>query len=226
MAEPEKPQAISLAALLSALSKPRIEAYRLSPDEPLGVVLGRYRWNIALGQAFWPALHLIEVILRNNLHRVISQQYSTDAWYELEPPVLVQMAREDVLRARSRLVDQQKPVEPRRVIAELGFGFWTGLLGTDYEQRLWPRLLSSAFPHMPRKDRTRANVARRFHEIRQLRNRISHHEPIFRQNNLAQLHDDLHEAIGWLSPNVLHMLPIGESFHEIFHRGSSPYEIH
>jgi len=213
MTESKKPQGVSPAALLSALSGPRLEAYRLDAHESLRVVLGRYRWNIALGQSFLPPLHLIEVTLRNNLHRVISQHYGMDAWYDREHRVLAQSMQEDVARARSRLVEQQKSVEPGRVVAELGFGFWTGLLGKEYEQRLWPSLLKSAFPHMLKKDRTRAKVALRFRDIRQkLRNRISHHEPICRMSNLAQLYDDLLDAIRWLSPNVLKCSLWGRAF--------------
>jgi len=64
-----EPQGVSLFALTSALSEPRLEAYRLRADELPTVVLGRYRWNIALGMTFLPALSLLGVCLRNNLHR-------------------------------------------------------------------------------------------------------------------------------------------------------------
>ncbi|WP_444945362.1 hypothetical protein ACJJIP_13825 [Microbulbifer sp. VTAC004] len=59
-----------------------------------------------------------------------------------------------------------------RVIAELSFGFWTSLLDRRYKQVLWPRLLKTAFPEMPRRLRTRNNLSRRFQRICHLRNRI------------------------------------------------------
>jgi hypothetical protein len=221
----QDPQAISLAALRSALSEPRLEAYRLHTDERPATVLGRYRWNIALSKSFYPVLGLLEVALRNNLHRVIARHHGSDAWYDLIPTVLASHEREAVLKAKAKLQERQKLAEPNRVVAELSFGFWTSLLGTDYEQKLWPRLLSSAFPHMPRKQRTRSKVAHRFHQIRVLRNRISHHEPIYRMTNLAQLDGEIEEALGWLSPNLLRLLPVGESFREVYARGPSAYEL-
>jgi hypothetical protein len=221
----QEPQAISLAALKSALSEPRLEAYRLRPDEPLHAVLGRYLWNIALSMSFYPDLSLLEVTLRNNLHRVISGYYRTAAWYDLTPTVLTFHEREAIMKAKAELQKQKKPEEPDRLVAELSFGFWTSLLSTAYEQALWPRLLSSAFPHMPRRERTRSKVAHRLHQIRLLRNRISHHEPIYRLKNLGQHHDDLQEAIRWLSPQLLRLLPVGESFRDIYARGCAAYEV-
>jgi hypothetical protein len=222
MPRPERPQGVSLEALASALSEPRLEAYRLHADEPVRAVLGRYRWNNALGMSLLPGLGLLEVALRNNLHRVLTGHFRTAAWYELAPSALAPREQEAVATVRRA---QRQPAEPGGLVDELGFSFWTALLGTDYEQRLWPRLLAPVFPHMPRHERTRAKVARRFHDLRRLRNRISHHQPIHQMNKLAQLDDELHEALGWLSPALLWMLPVGEDFREVHARGSGAYEV-
>jgi hypothetical protein len=225
MPDPRDAQGISLAALESALSEPRLNAYRLDADEPVEAVIGRYRWNIALSMSFYPALHLLEVTLRNNLHRVMSAHHGTSAWYELTPPVLTPGDQGTIMKAKGELKKQQKPEEPGRLVAELSFGFWTSLLGTGYEQKLWPRLLGAVFPHMPRRQRTRSNVARRFHHIRHLRNRVSHHEPIYKLKNLAQRYGEIQEALGWLSPTPLHLLPIGADFRDVHTHGSALYEI-
>ena len=224
MADPRRTQAISPAALLSALSEPRLEAYRLHADEPLEAAIGRYMWNIALCRSFYPALHLLEVTLRNNLHRVVTAHYGTTEWYDLTPSVLTLHEQEAITKAKAELGKQEKDEEPDRVVAELSFGFWTSLLGRNYEQKLWPKLLSFTFPHMPRRERTRANVADRFHQMRILRNRISHHEPIYKQKNLTELHDAAHQALGWLSPASLGLLHLVEDFPEVYARGSVPYE--
>jgi hypothetical protein len=225
MAEPKEPQGISLATLTSALSEPRLGAYRVHPDEPWEAVVGRYRWNIALSMSFYPALHLLEVHLRNNLHRAITGHYGTHAWYDVTPGWLMPYEQRDVSEAKAQLRKRQKREDADGLVPELNFGFWTSLLGTDYEQKLWPRLLSAAFPHLPRRQRTRANVARRLHRIRFLRNRISHHEPIYKSTNLVQLYDDILEAICWLSPSLPQLLPIGDDFRQIHTRGSVAYEI-
>jgi hypothetical protein len=161
MADLRRTQGISPAALLSALSEPRLEAYQLRADEPLEAAIGRYMWNIALCRSFYPALHLLEVTLRNNLHRVVTVHCGTAEWYDRRPSVLTLHEQEAIVKAKAELGRQRKPEEPDRVVAELSFGFWTSLLGKNYEQKLWPKLLCLMFPHMPRRQRTRANVADR-----------------------------------------------------------------
>lgn len=200
MIEPQEPPAISLAAVQRALSESRFEAYRTHSDESLEAVLGRYRWNLALCMALYPALGLLEVSLRNNLHGALARYYETDAWYDLTPEKLAPREQDSIKQAKNELRKQGKREEPDRLVAELNLGFWTSLLSKEYEQQLWPRLLIPAFPQMPRRERTRARVAARLHEIRRLRNRVSHHEPIYKLGNLMQRYDHIQEAITWLAP--------------------------
>ena len=83
-------QAISLATLKRGLSEPRLEAYRLRPDDPPRMVFGRYRFNVALCESFYHPLHLLEVLLRNTLHRSITAHYGNNAaWYDRAPAVLM-----------------------------------------------------------------------------------------------------------------------------------------
>ena len=225
MIEPPGPPAISLAAVQRALSESRFAAYRTHPDEPLEAVLGRYRWNAALCMALYPALGLLEVSLRNNLHAAITGYYGTAAWYDLTPEKLAPREQESIRQAKNELRKQGKREEPNRVVAELNFGFWTSLLSKEYEQQLWPRLLIPAFPQMPKRARTRARVAERLHEVRWLRNRVSHHEPIYKLASLGQRYSNIHEAISWLAPALLRLLPVGEDFSEIHARGFTAYEL-
>ncbi len=137
----------------------------------------------------------------------------SERWGARRPRARVDSLGKDELRK------QQKPYEPGRVVAELKLGFWVSLLSTNYEQRLWPKLLPTVFPYLPRSKRTRSTVAGRFQEIRRLRNRVSHHEPIYRSKTLAQHYRNIEEAIGWMVPPLLSLLPIGEGFSAIFERG-------
>ena len=50
-------------------------------------------------------------------------------------------------------------------------------------------------------------------------NRVSHHEPNYKSKSLAQQYDNIEEAIGWMVPSLLTLLPIGEGFETIFARG-------
>ncbi len=224
MTKPQEPPRISLVEATRGLSEARLEAYRTHPAEPLDAVLGRYRWNAALSMALHPALGLLEVALRNTLHRAIAGLYGTEAWYALSPGMLASWGQKSIAVAKDELRKQRKSEEPNRVVAELNLGFWVSLLSTDYEQRLWPKLLKEAFPYLPKSNRTRATVAGRFQEIRRLRNRVSHHEPIYKSKNLIQQYDKIEEAIGWMVPSLLNLLPIGDGFNLIFERGPSAFD--
>lgn len=61
-----------------------------------------------------------------------------------------------------------------KVVAELSFGFWWSLLADEYNRTLWEPCLRHAFDGRVRRRR----LHRELDELRRLRNRIAHHEPI------------------------------------------------
>lgn len=132
---------------------------------------------------------------------------------------------EKVSVSRKTLVSQGKPIEPGRIIAELPFGFWSGLFNAPYESILWQKYLTQVFPHAPRKERTRSNLSRKLNRIRQIRNRIFHHEPVWSWWDLARKHADIVEAIGWISPELQELLKGIDRFPEIHMKGISPYKV-
>jgi hypothetical protein len=226
MASDDDSQAISLATLKRGLSEPRLEAYRLRPDDSPKAVFGRYRFNVALCESFYYPLHLLEVLLRNTLHRSIATHYANNAaWYDRIPAVLMPREQDAIYKAKEMLRKGGKPEEADRLVAELSFGFWASLLGTDYEQVLWPRLLVSAFPRIPRGIRTRKRIAHRLHSIRLLRNKAFHFEKICMRPDLRQIHEEILETISWIEPEFLKIPPVGETFIEVYARGAAAYEI-
>jgi len=75
-------------------------------------------------------------------------------------------------------------VKGEDVLSRLPFGFWTTLLGKDYEDLtnkhlLWPNLLPYVFPNAPSNIK-RKDIEDHFNLIREFRNRLSHHEPIWK----------------------------------------------
>ena len=110
------------------------------------------------------------------------------------------------------------------IIAELNFGFRTSLLDRRYEQVLWPQLIKAAFPYMPKRIRTRRVLSRRFHKVRQLRNRIFHHEPIWYWQDLPQQHEQILEAISWIEPAVKDLVMTIDRFSPIYQHGLQDIE--
>jgi hypothetical protein len=58
---------LSIGALRKALSEERLSAYSTSSESDALDAAARYLWNGALAAAMVPALHALEVTLRNNL---------------------------------------------------------------------------------------------------------------------------------------------------------------
>lgn len=223
MSNQARVQPISSALLTKVLSNVRLEAYRLASTDTTRMLLGRYRWNVALCMALYPLLGCLEVALRNHLHEAVARYIGTPRWYE-DPSLLKVSEQGQVAQARKKLLERKRPVEPNRMVAELNFGFWTGLLRREYEQILWPRLLAAAFPSIPRKLRTRHFVADRMHALRKLRNRVFHHEPIWGLSDLPRRHAELRETLMWFDPALPALLPSQHTFEEIHAQGSLFYE--
>jgi hypothetical protein len=217
-------QPISATMLTNMLSSARLEAYRLLPSDTHRMLLGRYRWNVALCMSLYPVLGYLEVAFRNSIHRALTGILGTPAWFDVSPHALKPDEQDVIATAKKALRQRGVAVEPDRMVAELSFGFWTGLLRTEYEQVLWPRLLATVFPGMPRRHRTRSAVSARMHMVRRLRNRVFHHEPIWRLQFLTQRHDELRDTLMWFDRDLLRLFPSAHTFEEIHAQGPTTHE--
>ncbi|CAD5742559.1 Abi family protein [Escherichia coli] len=143
--------------------------------------------------------------------------YKTTTWEE-----------KTIRKVSKRITDAGKQVTAERVISGLDFGFWTNLLTSSYEDPrtrtlLWPNLLTEVFPGAPAGTK-RHVLENKFNQIRELRNRLSHHEAIWKfqyedprtgkpdYNNpvfglnaslilLSKNYDNMLELLKWLSPD-------------------------
>lgn len=93
-----------------------------------------------------------------------------------------------------------------RLIAELNLNFWVALFSNPYGYQgasglnLWPDLLRTVFPHAPASVTTnRREMAGRLNDIKELRNRVFHHEPIWRRD-LVKEYEEIISVIGYISP--------------------------
>lgn len=85
------------------------------------------------------------------------------------------------------------------MVAELSFGFWVSLLGGAYHNSLWTPVLHRAFPHLG--NTKHKAVYYTFNQLRKLRNRIAHHEPIFNRHLFAD-YESIITAINWICPEM------------------------
>jgi hypothetical protein len=194
---PYSPRTIN--ALERSLSVERLSTYLAAVGGDHAAALRLYVWNTQISAALYGPLQALEIILRNAFHRELSARYGID-WYDNPTVPLTPTARARVAEAKEMVRRARRPLDPGRIVAELSFGFWERLLThgppgkLNYEMTLWRPALYRAFPHSRRR---RADVHRPLPGLRDLRNRIAHHEPIF-SRDLAAEYRTILEVIGWM----------------------------
>lgn len=111
---------------------------------------------------------------------------------------------EQLANSLANLSRKRADATPGRIVAALTFGFWVALLSGTYEKALWQpdgfRLLHQAFPHAA--PISRKQIHTRLNTVRELRNRVFHHEEVWHLSNLSGMHDEIYETIGWISPTL------------------------
>lgn len=185
--------------LEAALSSERLARY-VAAGGGIEAGIQLYAWNCALSEALYTPLQGLEVALRNALGEKLKQAYGSD-WFELDPgPPITNPLVDMVKAACEELRKRGRGTTHGRVTAELNLGFWTGLLAKRHETSLWRPHFRAAFPGAPN-PLLRKEVFSRLDQIRRLRNRIAHHEPIFVRDGAGD-HAAILELIGWICPTT------------------------
>lgn len=201
-----------IADLRAGVSQPRLESYRPAGGSDLDMIV-TYFWNIALAEALYPGLAALEVILRSSIHSSFTAHAATDMWFR----ELLELGQlRDYAHAHVSLINRRKGAHPTsdQIVAERTSGFWTTLLSQPYHQRIWApnrtAMVKMVFPHLPRLPNNRHTIHQRYNDLRFVRNRAMHHEPVWNGVRLPQrgvvalevLHQEMIEAIGWISPTA------------------------
>lgn len=232
-AEPTASKPDFVARLTRAVSEERLDAYR-QDGVNAATAWGRYLWNLALCEALYPSLQLVEIALRNTLHHTLHAHTGQAAWYDAPDLRLGPKEIANLSAAREELRRAEKAETPGGMVAELSFGFWTGLFEVRYEHPrhglslLWPGLLRRALPRLPkqidgRHGNQRHAVYGRLTRIRKLRNRVFHHERILHWTDLDRQHASIVETIAWISPELQSLAPIADRFPQVYATGAEPY---
>lgn len=215
-----------LADIGPSVSPARLLRYQDGAGDSLQTVVN-YLWNVELCESLYYSLNMVEVALRNGLHRSLSQHFGVPHWYDgrgiLEPRQAL-----DVAQVKARISGRGDPVTPDRVVSELTFGFWVTILSRNYDARLWAANnaspLKGSFFALARRQRRRQVVHHRYNAIRAFRNRVMHHEPVFDDPQLAQRHSEVRDALFWLNPRMVDLLDWFDRFDDVQQRGRGRIE--
>ncbi len=188
-------------AVTNIISSSRISTYENATGgkkpESLAA-LNMYAWNADVSGALLIPLHICEVAIRNAVAEAIENVYG-ELWpwsvgfeRSLPNPSRVFSPKRDLINTR-----ENQPTTGK-VIPELKFAFWQSIFTSRHDQRFWNLYLTELFPNMDTskstKDR-RKLIYDELEQIRRLRNRIAHHEPIFTRN----LSDDYQKILSLVS---------------------------
>ncbi len=168
--------------MIRLLSPPRLSTYEQACGQDMKSALALYQWNLEVSSSLFGSIHYFEVALRNTMHQQLTKSLGDGStpWYDV-PGVLNDGGSRTVRRAKSTVAAADHEVTDGRVVAELGLGFWWSLLAEGYNRTLWQPSLQHAFVGA-----RRATLHANINEIRLLRNRIAHHEPLLKHDLQAE----------------------------------------
>lgn len=188
------------------LSEARFGRYLDRYEGQRHLALRLYTWNLAASSALWGPVHVLEIAVRNAVHDRLVERTGRGDWWADSHVRLCRNEQEAIDSAIATL--QRRGTEnpsSDQVVAATSFGLWVGLTGEgvprdhllSYETTFWQPRLQHAFPH--RGERRRKYIHARLDAVRVLRNRIAHHEPIYR-SPLQRLYDDILEIAAMIDP--------------------------
>jgi hypothetical protein len=200
---------INYENLKKILTPERLEVYRPNAQD-LTQTIAEYENNIRLAEALYSSLHVFEIVLRNRLEQVLQLLFGTQ-WFT-EPRFFIvtsEKIRNKLTEALLSLQEKNnerlitnKPIKPLtsgRVVAELSLSFWMTLLDPYHEQIFWRVHQRMIFPNVRSAERDIKIIRAEIREIRFLRNRVMHHEPILYDQHLLEKHQNLTKLLTWLS---------------------------
>lgn len=184
LAKPSTP-----AAIVGVLSPARLTKYSATKPAPADA-LKLYAWNAHISAALMIPSHFAEVLTRNAVSEAIAAVYGHDwPWssaFTLSLPLAHPPAyspRRDLERTRS------KHPTTGKVVADLKFAFWGTMFTARHHDRLWKKQIHQVFPNATEPDakKLRERIRLDLDDIRNLRNRLAHHEPVISRNLASDL---------------------------------------
>ncbi|KRB31505.1 Abi family protein [Mesorhizobium sp. Root172] len=207
------------AAIRKSLTEPRLGKYLNRSGHQFHFTMQWYLWNARLAKAFQYPLQVLEVTLRNavveHLHlggapaEWAFDQTTIDRLEKCDPGI-----RELLNKSKRQLLSKTMPawevsqlwaipdtqhiasygrITTNDVIANMSFEFWARLLGPKFDSQ-WHGTVHTVFPN----DSTvsRRSIWSGVMRIKDFRNRVAHHEPIFQLADLQEIYAEILRLTG------------------------------
>lgn len=142
-------------------------------------------WNLSLAARWWGPLSYAEVALRNKLHDGLAYSVNRDDWWNATDLRISNKLRTKIESAEDYVKAQCRVSNPtaNNIVAASSFGVWTTVLHIENAPSLWRDRLQNEFDSNIKRGRL-YDMA---YKLKKLRDRIAHHEPIFKENQQEHL---------------------------------------
>ncbi|MFG6412465.1 Abi family protein [Roseateles sp. DC23W] len=192
--------------LVDAISHARLSNYRsfFSPTSD-NETLGLYQWNDDVSGCLFRAMSLLEIVLRNQFHKALGCRFGAVGptggkdWFNhlnLNPDSRDKVKKITHRKRHGTWLPRNPMPSPDDVVSKLTFGFWSHLLDVTHDatgQTLkWGEILVDVVPGHRMRQPTqwrqpeRDALFARLDLCNEIRNRIAHHEPIWKLGPLLQ----------------------------------------
>lgn len=194
------PDAVIRPLVTDALSGARFGTYLRYANGSEARAWAAYAWNVRVCSELLQVLLHAEVALRNAVDRALSAAFSP-TWPNDTAFLFTFSAKgqrdylADLATLERRL--RKAPLNTGDFIAGQTFVFWESILVSRYKDRVWKAQFARVFPGVSAE--TYKDVHDAAEQLRKLRNRIAHHEPLLTIDVCAMYRVAL-QVIHWASP--------------------------
>ncbi|MDB5644294.1 MAG: hypothetical protein JWN07_3611 [Hyphomicrobiales bacterium] len=192
-------EVVSYEAMEAVLSLERLGRYLDWAHGNREHALELYKLNTSISESLYTPMQMLEIALRNRIHAVMTDARH-EGWLHDAGMLLGEWQPDQLAKGIRDVQSERKEPTPGRIVAALTFSFWTAMFGKDYET-LWQTTLHPIGRRPDGKGLRRKDFSGPLTQIRTVRNRIAHHEPIIMWN-LPKIYADVLELTGWLSPSA------------------------
>ena len=207
-------------------SKKRVEKYFERYGHNGQLAINHYLINTALSESLYTVLSFHEVCLRNRIDRQLSQYFlqreNTADWHQLFlNDVQYRGLEPKLIKATQKLRQRNERITKDKIIAELSLGFWIQLYNARYARLLW-RPLRKVFANIRKAERRRDRLAAELNDIRLIRNRIFHYEPIaWNARRLSYYHQQIIHSIKAMDTRVWKVVREIDTFPKVFQKAKN-----
>ncbi|WP_447401335.1 hypothetical protein [Vibrio harveyi] len=215
---------MDLEEIKQGLSTEKLETYRQVLDcKSDSELIAVYMAMQSIMSQFFSVVQLLEVTLRNSIHKSATECFEDDEWYK-RIPISHESKKQVDFAEQQCLDDVGARYTSNDLVSRLPFGFWVHMLHRDYnnprdkEHNLWQTQLDKCFPNAKTQNVKLNTLFQRMGSLNKFRNRLFHHEPAWKGRQtknrsdavqyLLKMFNEHMETIGLLSTSKRELIAV------------------